>query len=657
MHGRMFRNDIQVLRGVAVLAVVIFHAFKDEFPKGFLGVDIFFVISGFLITGHIMKGLEEGTFSFKDFYLRRARRLLPASLSTLAVASAIALVILTPKELAEYGSQALGVLTFTANFVLMFQTDYFGTAAEMKPLLHTWSLSLEEQFYFVAPLLLWLTPLRARPWLLLAGTGLSAALCYVLLSTDLLFSPTENTRIAFFMLPARAWELLLGSLVAWVMLRRPKLAVPAWIKHLALAVIVVVCTFGYSDIHPGPDAIAVTVATAVLLLGQDGWLHDNVLTRAMERIGDWSYSIYLVHWPLFSFATITYIGEPPVPVLIALAIISIALGALQYRYVEQPFRKPGSAWRLTVPVGALAVAAAAPAAASGNAETPQNVGLSAVCVQDDRFVRHSQCRTAPEPEVLLWGDSHAMMFASALRGLAFEQATKAACAPVLGVAQIKGAKYSDIWARDCIAFNSGVIEALDEMAAVRTVVLVSRWVQVFSPDYDLVVDGQVGPWSAVAGERLIGMIEAIQASGRRVVLIGPTAEADFDVGRCIEREKAAQLILRPTGCSVAAQKVRRNIGEVERALKRISHQTGAVFISPADATCGAVVCVTADGESLYRDAEHLTDAGVAYVTRRAGLMRAILPASAEKGSKGIGATLPPSTPESRQTGARRQLRR
>jgi peptidoglycan/LPS O-acetylase OafA/YrhL len=336
------RFDIQFLRGVAVLVVVLFHAVGEAFPRGYLGVDIFFVISGFLITTIILRDLAAGRFSFTGFYLRRARRLLPASFATLIGSTALALVLLTSSQLRDYMAQLLGTLTFSANFVLAQQTDYFADAAEMKPLLHTWSLSLEEQFYFLTPLVLWLTPLRSRPWILLAGTVASLALCLALASGSPLipWPPQFQLKLAFFMLPARAWELLLGALCGWLMLRKPGLALPRWLKFVGLAALFAGCMVGFDDIHPRGDSLVVTSATALLLLGDDRWLPANLFTRLVTTIGDWSYSLYLVHWPLFSFAIIAYGGTPPLPVVAALALVALVLAWLQFTYVEERYRRP-----------------------------------------------------------------------------------------------------------------------------------------------------------------------------------------------------------------------------------------------------------------------------------------------------------------------------
>lgn len=319
------RFDIQVMRGVAVLAVVLFHALPAYLPKGYLGVDIFFVISGFLITRILLRDIGRGTFSFARFYKRRAVRLLPASLTTLAVTTVLAAFFLTQAEMADYAKQLIGSLTFTANFALAQQTSYFGAAAETKPLLHIWSLSLEEQFYFVAPLLLWVTPKRRRPQLLIAGAVLSFALCWLFVSRPewLTDSPKTASKAAFFMLPTRAWELLAGGICAWAMLKRPDLRVPQSLKIGALVGIAPILAIGVDAAHPGLDALIVVGLTSIVLLGQDGWLPSTESTRAVGIVGNWSYSLYLVHWPLFAFAYVSYGQTPPQPVLILLVFVAL----------------------------------------------------------------------------------------------------------------------------------------------------------------------------------------------------------------------------------------------------------------------------------------------------------------------------------------------
>ena len=467
MGGRQDRFDIQVMRGVAVLAVVLFHAFPGVFGSGFLGVDVFFVVSGFLITGIVLRGLERGDFSFKAFYIRRAKRLLPASLTTLAVTTLLAMVFLTRSQMADYAEQLLGSLAFVANFVLATQTGYFEGAAETKPLLHIWSLSLEEQFYFVAPFLLWLTPLRARPWLLVTGMVLSFALCFVLMTGPawLPVSSKGAQKLAFFLLPTRAWELLFGAVCAWVMVRRPELTLPRWVKGLALAAILITCALGFDPVHPRWDVVIVVVATGLILLGKDGWLPRAPLLP-VKVVGDWSYSLYLIHWPLFSFAYIAWGQHPPMAVMVGLALLATGLAWLQYRFVEQAFRGDWARFRVNPAwgLGAASAAIVAFAVPSLGVTSPvadvlkANTGLSPACDQQtDEWLDKDECRTSEAPTVAVWGDSYAMHWVAGLEGLPLVQMTKSACAPVEGVAHTS-VQYTTAWARECIAFNDSVLE-------------------------------------------------------------------------------------------------------------------------------------------------------------------------------------------------------
>ena len=635
------RFDIQFMRGVAVLAVVVFHAFPAAFPKGFLGVDVFFVISGFLITGIILKGLEAGRFSFGGFYRRRALRLLPASLTTLAVTTALAFVFLTTSQMADYAKQLLGSLAFAANFVLPLQTGYFDGAAETKPLLHIWSLSLEEQFYFLAPFLLWLTPLRTRPWLLAAGLVLSLALCLVLVTAPawLPIGAESAANLAFFMLPARAWELLAGSLCAWLMLRRPELTVPVWAKYLALAVIPVTCIVGFDAVHPRWDAVIVVAATAVLLLGKDGWLPRMALTRPVGRIGDWSYSLYLVHWPLFSFAYIAWGQAPPSWVLIALAGLAVVLAWLQWKYVEQPFRN-GFPRPLKAPLvlGGLMAGLAVMVLPSMAATSPvgdqlrRNTGLGRACNQaTDHWIDRPVCRTSEAPAVAVWGDSYAMHLIAGLDGLPLVQMTKSACSPVAGVAHIT-ADYSEAWARDCAAFNTSVLEAIEAMPSVRYVVLSSPFKQVMMDgDQNLLIDGRVQPFGDGARAAFARTLARLRAAGKTPIVVGPTPYATFDAGRCNERRVEGRPILGRSDCDIGEAAARQENAEVYAALTA----AGAEPLSPGTVLCAKGRCATSRGKVfLYRDAGHLTPAGSRLVVEGLGL-RARIEGSTASPSQGL----------------------
>lgn len=624
MGGRQDRFDIQVMRGVAVLAVVLFHAFPGAFGSGFLGVDVFFVLSGFLISGIILRGLERGDFSFKAFYIRRAKRLLPASLMTLAVTTALAFVFLTRSQMADYAAQLLGSLAFVANFVLATQTGYFEGAAETKPLLHIWSLSLEEQFYFVAPFLLWLTPLRARPWLLVTAMVASFALCLVLMTGPswLPFSAKGAQKLAFFMLPTRAWELLLGAVCAWVMIRRPGLTVPSWVKLAALAVIIATCAIGFDPVHPRWDAVIVVVATGLILLGQDGWLPRKPLLP-VKIVGDWSYSLYLIHWPLFSFAYIAWGQHPPMVVMIGLALLATGLAWLQYRFIEQRFRGVWTGFRVSPAwvLGAASAAIVAFAVPSLGVTSPTaealkaNTGLAPACDQSgDQWQDRPACRTSEAPTVAVWGDSYAMHWMAGLEGLPVVQMTKSACAPVEGVANVSAA-YTSTWARECVAFNDSVLEAIEAMPSVRYVVISSPFGQVLTDQgQSFYIGGRLEPYSEAGQLALSRTLERIRASGRVPILLGPPPRAPFDAGRCNERMIEGRIVAGQAGCDIPLTQVDRG---VERTLQAVD---GDVLL-PSSVLCDAEACRTREGDViLYQDRGHLTRAGARYVVEGLGLV-------------------------------------
>lgn len=245
LESSAFRVDIQALRGLAILLVVVYHAeLLASLKAGYLGVDIFFVVSGYLITGIVTKGLQDGSFSFSGFYFRRAKRLLPAAYVTFLATTLLSIAFLTTPALRDYLWQLVGAVTFTGNMVLWTQTGYFAPAAELKPLLHVWSLSIEEQYYLLLPAVLVLTPRRfwtPGVWVVLL---ISLALCLGLVAA--------KPGATFYLLPTRAWELALGSLGVLVLHERqsPYLRALFW---PALAALLLVPFFPTGAPHPGWD--------------------------------------------------------------------------------------------------------------------------------------------------------------------------------------------------------------------------------------------------------------------------------------------------------------------------------------------------------------------------------------------------------------------
>ena len=340
-----YRPEIDGLRAIAVLPVILFHGGFEIFAGGFVGVDIFFVISGFLITSIILSDLEHQRFSVKRFYERRARRILPALLFVVLACLPFAYAWMLPSELEQFGQSLLAVATFSANLFFWSTQAYFGPAAELQPMLHTWSLAVEEQYYLFIPLaLLWFWSLGKRR---LFGLILLAAILSLLIAE---WGWRHEPKANFYLLPTRAWELLVGSLIAFAP-RPTALAgfgartLQQWGPVAGLG-LVVYSLFWFDESTPIPSvyALAPVGGTALIIATTTpGHPVSRLLTaRPLVAIGLISYSAYLWHQPLFAFARIRMLEEPGLILATVLSLLSLVLAYLSWRFVEAPFRRRNS---------------------------------------------------------------------------------------------------------------------------------------------------------------------------------------------------------------------------------------------------------------------------------------------------------------------------
>lgn len=336
--GTSYRPDIDGLRAVAVLAVVVYHA-GLALPGGYVGVDVFFVISGFLITGLIARDLDRGTFSMREFWKRRILRIWPAAFAMVFAVLIAALLLMMPRDLVETCRDAISQMLMTINITLWRTTDYFRPDSELRPLLHCWSLAVEEQFYLVLPpvlVLMWRFGRRVVWILLISGTILSFVLSIAMLG--------PKPPATFYLLPTRAWELAFGSILA--LLPRARLPRGGLGEGLAVAGLglIVAPMFLYSSETPFPGLAALPVCLgAFILLGTpESGVNRLLSVGPMRAVGLASYSIYLWHWPIFAF--LRYVeGRHLSPEVTIAALIATALaGALSWRFVEQPFRGKAS---------------------------------------------------------------------------------------------------------------------------------------------------------------------------------------------------------------------------------------------------------------------------------------------------------------------------
>jgi peptidoglycan/LPS O-acetylase OafA/YrhL len=334
-----YRSDIDGLRAVAVVSVVVFHAFPGWLRGGFIGVDIFFVISGFLISTIIFENLEKGTFSFRDFYSRRIRRILPALLVVILATYSIGWFVLLAAEYKQLGNHMAGAAGFVANFMFAAENGYFDNAAETKPLLHLWSLGVEEQFYLLWPVLAWAAwKTRVN---LLAFTIVVAVTSFAVN----MITVKRDSGSAFYLPQTRFWELLIGAALAYFMLRRAsgakEMPFPNILSLLgALLIGTGLFVITRETLYPGWWAMLPTGGSALMIsAGTKAWINRVILSnRIMVMLGLISYPLYLWHWPLLSLPHIVNGQLPPVQVRAYAVLISILLAGATFWFVEKRLR-------------------------------------------------------------------------------------------------------------------------------------------------------------------------------------------------------------------------------------------------------------------------------------------------------------------------------
>ncbi len=351
-----YRREIDGLRALAVMPVILFHAGFQFFSGGYIGVDVFFVISGYLITTILLSELEEGRFSIVNFYARRARRILPALIFVLTCSLPFAWLWLFPQDMNSFAQSLTAVTAFVSNIFFWKTSGYFDTAAELKPLLHTWSLAVEEQYYLFFPILLMAT------WQLgkLRVAGL-LALIFLASFGAALWAVHAKPMAAFFLLPTRGWELLVGGFAAFYLHGRAEPPLRRWLAEaggMAGVILIVgaVFLFDKNTPFPGLPALVPTLGAALIIVcSHPGTLAGKLLGfPVLVGIGLISYSAYLWHQPIFAFARHRSLDEPGHLVFGGLTVLTLLLAVFSWRFVERPFRKPGQFTRRQVFVLGLA---------------------------------------------------------------------------------------------------------------------------------------------------------------------------------------------------------------------------------------------------------------------------------------------------------------
>jgi peptidoglycan/LPS O-acetylase OafA/YrhL len=615
------RQDIQALRGLAVLLVVAFHVAPSAAPAGFLGVDVFFVISGYLLAGQVIAARARGSFSYRTTLWRRFVRLAVPAAPVYVVVAIAGLVLLTADEKAALWAQLAGAITFTSDVVLWSQGGYFDQDAATKPLLHTWALSTVFQAAVVFPLIVgaWT---HWRPGV--AAVAVAGFVAFALLARH---APDA----AYFLTPFRLWEFAVGALVAGVSSPGAAPAARRWaMPGVVGAVAGVACTAG-----PGlqPEAtifVCIAVAMALVLRAET-----SPVWRPFAALGAISYPLYLIHWPALAFARSLYLGvDPPVVVVAAIVVVSIVLAYALHRAVE--VRRPIDARHgMAAAMVAALLAGGVPGSADASPGTDwreerrPNTGLGSQCEFDGPFEPRSDCMTTSAPQILVWGDSVAMQWVEGLvradtGHLGIAQATMSTCGPMLGISPVYSGALGDQWARRCLAFNDAVLSWLQRETGIRHVLLSSIFAYNVERGQQLLTrQGRAPQTVDAAHAALMKTVNAIRAAGKSVTVVGPAPVADFDVGACLERVASGLPIAGRRTCDIDQRDHERTAAAVLELLRRVESSRVSV-VRPTAVLCDGRVCRTElDGQALYRDKTHISYTGSVALVARLGLLRKV----------------------------------
>lgn len=598
-----YRADIDGLRAIAVILVLIFHAFPAALPGGYVGVDVFFVISGYVITRKYYPEILNRQFSYRSFYAARTRRLLPAlsivTLSTLAIGS----FILLPFKYESLGLQAVAGSFFFPNILAWSQAGYFDPVAETKPLLHLWSLGVEEQFYIVWPVLLIAVSKRPR-------LATAALISVALTSLAICVYSTTHLPVSSYYLPfSRLWELAAGGILAIAGTtqggrRFPPLLGMGLILASAFA-------FDKTSPFPGWRAIVPVAGTCLVIAYGLQLLSHEIFVK----IGKISYPVYLWHWPLLTFAFVTENRAPAT--LIAILMASLVLGWITAQLVERPFR-----FRMPRAIGTISAASLsvvtgiAGLAVWTSAGVPQRFSPAIQSVLANmRFNPGSNARVlkcwlesgslvdfAPECSVgktVVWGDSHAARLYAGMSTASSEpiaQFTRDACLPSFDLADTV-----------CDRSNTAIVRRIVDLKPDR-VVIFAYWSNPAFTDSS----------NAKRLESLRTAILEIKRVVPTVVLIGPAPVWSPDL--------VSQLYANWNSTGVIADRLRpepRNYAAIDRSLSDVAQATGATFKSVSERLCTTAGCLTQTDDKerdlLSFDYGHLTTSGAQFVARELGL--------------------------------------
>jgi peptidoglycan/LPS O-acetylase OafA/YrhL len=637
-----YRSDIDGLRALAVLAVLFYHLGLTGFSGGYIGVDLFFVISGFLITRQILRETAEGAFSLLSFYERRVRRLVPALLLMLAVSLAVGAALLLPQDFTYLARNAASAGAFISNFSYWMQVDYFHGDAKTRVLLHTWSLGVEEQFYLTFPLMLLFCLKYGRSFMVrmvLALALISFFACIWVSSID--------HATAFYLLPFRAWEFLIGALLAMGAIGSIKAQMHRQIAAMAglLLITLSIVMFDDTTSFPAANALLPCLGTALLIhSGADTPVGRLLSTEPMRFVGRISYSVYLWHWPLIVFANYVVIRPLTLFENLALAAVSLSLGYLSWRFVEQPFRAQvahKSSWSVLKLAGMTTAVICGIAsliyverglpdrfqdrtvklASYTGSMNPKSDKCGDVKLQ---LAPQSTCTIGDDRKTnsMLWGDSHAGTLFGALQNIGDEgqgiiYGATPQCPPL----------YEMGTSKECLEGNRRRLDYVLSHPEIDTVIIAARWSLYLdgrltsmgdaetNNGVPVLMNGEEVPYPLFSNEArdafrsgLGRLVKQLLAADKKVVLVYPVPETGFDIPSTLalmnNRGQDPASFTTPRAEYVDRQQHALSI------LDGLGIRDGLTRIYPDRIFCPTSRCITyAKGAPLYFDSHHLSIPG------------------------------------------------
>jgi peptidoglycan/LPS O-acetylase OafA/YrhL len=666
-----YRPEIDGLRGVAVLLVLFFHSGLPFFSGGFVGVDVFFVISGYLITSIILHDIQNDRFSYVNFYERRIRRILPA----LYVMSLLVLIVLlltqVPSDLIKSAKTLIFALLFSSNIFFWRTTDYFSGDSDFEYFLHTWSLGVEEQFYFIFPLVILLFARKQQYllWLALAAFVVSFGIS--------VYATYDYQWAAYYLLPSRAWQMMAGAILAITASSVVHLKVDSrWLNTLAIMAVLLVFLpavfYSKETRFPGLAALWPTLGAVLIvflgLIGCRGWIIRFLGGAPLRSVGLISYSLYLWHWPIFAFLR-NY--QADVRLSVWMSILGIAasflMAYLSWRFVEAPFRDRAlfsrrSIYSLAgVSTGIILTACVVIILLDGIpsridsqvirlsqvsesevidnscvSKTAGDVRAGRVCYvgenessEDSKGSGNSVLGSTSSASIILWGDSHMSALKSSFSqglselGLTAAFIGRTGCPPMPQVMRV-----GNSGGQQCLDFNDEVMQFISRHKSIKTVVLHARWALSVEgtrygaeqgPPYvlsDTSMSERVSNEYVVrrALERVVAQLLAMD---KRVVIIASVPEVGSSVPKVVANNlfwgKTFDIRPRISDFNVRQKHTYAILSSIKSTFPNVA------VVYPADVLCGLEYCRIMDGDNpLYFDDDHLSDSGAALVFRQVG---------------------------------------